>query len=98
MRRDTAREKPWWYKEDDWLWGLKQSLLGTCGTLAMLAFAAWRGHAISFADRWATAFSLFLILMALGGVIGLLGAGIAALALYRQRKDRKLGRYTEFHE
>lgn len=98
MRRDTGRERPWWYKEDDWVETLRQSLLGATGLMTGFSIGAWYWPGISFADAWATAFSLFLLLMALGGVIGLLGAGIATLALYRQRRDKKLGRHTEFQK
>jgi hypothetical protein len=66
--------------------------------LAGLGLAAWDGHGISFADSWATAFSLFLIFLAVGACISALAAAIAAFALYRQWRDKKLGRYTEFHE
>ncbi len=31
-------------------------------------------------------------------MVSLLAALIAALALYRQWRDKKLGRYSEFHE
>ena len=99
MRRaGPIEDKSWWYKEDDWAHILKHTLSGVLVALLGLGVFAWYGHEISFADPWVSGLSIFLILVGVAGIICLLAGLIAALALYRQWRDKKLGRYTEFHE
>lgn len=93
-----TQDKPWWYREDDWPGILKHMLSGVVALFLGLGVLVWLGLEISFADPWVSGLSVFLILVGAVGMVSLLAALIAALALYRQWRDKKLGRYSEFHE
>lgn len=99
MRRSgPTNDKPWWYREDDWPDILKNMFIGVLSTSLGLGLLVWYGLGISFADPWVSGLSIVMIIFAVGGILCLLAGLIAALALYRQWRDKKLGRYTEFHE
>lgn len=93
-----TQDKPWWYREDDLPDFLKNMLIGVLSISLGLGLLVWFGVEISFADPWVSGLSIVMIFFGVSGILCLLAGLIAALALYRQWRDKKLGRYTEFHE
>lgn len=99
MRRTGLTDgKPWWYREDDLPDFLKNMLIGVLSASLGLGLLVWYGVGISFADPWVSGLSIVMILFGVGGILCLLAGLIAALALYRQWRDKRLGHNTEFHE
>lgn len=98
-RSDRTSDRPWWYREEDWSSDLRDFLLRTLVAALGFSLFLWYGHHhLYLTGAWKIASWLFLAFLLLCCVMGLLASAIAALAIYRQWRDKKLGRYSEFHE